>query len=87
MSLLWHNNIDPDLVVMGLGFYGRSFTMKVPDCNTAGCPFSSGGTPGKCTDSAGTMSFAEIQQIVAGSAKVTLDQAAAVKEAVWSNNQ
>ena len=39
------------------------------------------------TDSAGTLSFAEIEQIVAGGAKVTLDQAAAVKEVVWNNDQ
>ena len=24
MDLLWRNDIDPDKVVMGLGFYGRS---------------------------------------------------------------
>ena len=87
MSLLWRNNIDPDQVVMGLGFYGRSFTMQDPGCGTAGCPFSSGGTPGACTDSAGTLSFAEIEKVVAGGAKVTLDKAAAVKQVVWNTNQ
>ena len=46
MSLLWRSNINPAQVVMGLGFYGRSFTMRDPNCNTAGCAFSSGGTPG-----------------------------------------
>ena len=87
MSLLWRNNIDPDQVVMGLGFYGRSFTMENPGCSTAGCPFSSGGSPGPCTDSAGTLSFAEIEKIVATGAKVTLDEAAAVKQVVWNTNQ
>ena len=24
LNLLWRNNINPDRVVMGLGFYGRS---------------------------------------------------------------
>ena len=87
LSLLWRNNIDPDKVALGLGFYGRSFTLADPDCTAAGCPFTSGGTPGPCTASAGTLSFAEIETIVAGGATVTLDQAAAVKLVVWDSNQ
>lgn len=53
----------------------------------AGCAFSSARTPGECTNSAGTLSFAEIKRIIAAGAKVTLNQAAVVKEVVWNNNQ
>lgn len=60
MSLLWRNDIDPDKVIIGLGFYGRSFTMTDTGCSTAGCAFSGGGTLGECTNSAGILSFAEI---------------------------
>jgi len=41
-DLFWRNNIDPDQLVFGVGFYGRSFTMKNPSCMAAGCPFSHG---------------------------------------------
>ncbi|MCJ1228651.1 hypothetical protein MMC12_005312 [Toensbergia leucococca] len=94
MDLLWRNNIDPSKVNLGLGFYGRNslliFWAKLfpigNQCNTAGvCGFSSGGNPGQCTASAGTLSFAEIERQVASGAKVTLDQSAAVKIVTWSN--
>ena len=38
---------------MGVGFYGRSFTLADPSCNHAGCAFSAGGNPGPCSASAG----------------------------------
>ena len=87
MDLLWRNSIEPEQVNLGLGFYGRSFTLTNPACMTAGCGFSAGANPGKCTNSAGTLSFAEIQRLVAGGATETLDQTAAVKQVVWDNNQ
>ena len=87
MDLFWRNKIDPVKIVMGLGFYGRSFTLSDPSCTTAGCGFSGGGNPGPCSASAGTLMFAEIQDIIAGGAVVTLDKAAAVKTVVWNSNQ
>lgn len=87
MDLLWRNNIDPDKVVMGLGFYGRSFTLKDPSCSAPGCPFSSGGTPGQCTQSAGTLSASEIKRAVDAGAKVTTYKDAAVKVATFGGNQ
>ncbi|KAL9578954.1 MAG: hypothetical protein Q9203_006905 [Teloschistes exilis] len=87
MDLLWRNNINPDQVVLGLGFYGRSFTLTDPSCTHAGCPFSSGGNPGECSASAGTLTFAEIQRLVAAGAQETLVQDAAVKQAVFGGNQ
>ena len=39
----------PGTVNLGIGFYGRSFTLANPSCNTAGCPMKGGGTPGPCT--------------------------------------
>lgn len=87
MDLLWRNNIDPAKVTMGLGFYGRSFTLSNPSCTTAGCPFSSGGNPGPCTSNSGTLSFTEIQSVIAGGATVTLDKEAAVEIVTWDSNQ
>ena len=37
---MWRNNIDPAKVVMGLGFYGRSFQLANPSCTAPGCGFS-----------------------------------------------
>lgn len=87
MDLMWRNNIDPSKINLGLGFYGRSFTLTDPSCTSPGCPFSSGGTPGACTDSAGTLSYAEIEREIAAGAKVTLDSSAAVKIVTWGGDQ
>ncbi|KAJ6020329.1 glycoside hydrolase family 18 protein [Penicillium canescens] len=79
--------IDPSKVVMGMGFYGRSFTLSDPSCKTAGCPFSGGGNPGNCSASAGTLMYSEIQDIVANGATVVEDLDAAVAIVTWDENQ
>lgn len=86
MQLLWRNNINPSKVTMGLGFYGRSFTLADPSCTSPGCPFSSGAPAGPCTDSVGTLSFAEIEQIIAAGATPTLDASAAVMQVVYDGD-
>ena len=87
LSLLWRNNINPGNVVLGLGFYGRSFTLADPSCTTAGCLFTSGAPGGSCTQSVGTLSYAEIQRLVASGARVIKDETAAVKMVVYDTNQ
>ncbi|QIW94573.1 hypothetical protein AMS68_000091 [Peltaster fructicola] len=87
MDLMWRNQIDPGKVVMGTGFYGRSFTLSDPSCKTAGCAFSGGGNPGPCSVSAGTLMFSEITDIIAAGATVTLDKQAASQIVTWDNNQ
>ncbi|KAJ5113892.1 glycoside hydrolase family 18 protein [Penicillium angulare] len=87
LDLMWRNSIDPSKVVMGMGFYGRSFTLSDPTCTAAGCPFSGGGTPGDCSASAGTLMYSEIQEIVANGATVIEDKDAAVAIVTWDENQ
>lgn len=87
MELLWRNNINPAKVTMGIGFYGRSYTLTNPSCTAAGCPFSAGGEPGPCSQSAGTLIYPEIMDIIANNATVTFDKEAAAKIAVWNNNR
>ena len=87
LSLLWRNNINPGNVVLGLGFYGRSFTLANPSCRTAGCVFTSGAKAGTCTQSVGTLSYAEIERIVASGAPVVKDDTAAVKMVVYDTDQ
>ncbi|KAL1961763.1 hypothetical protein VTN77DRAFT_1089 [Rasamsonia byssochlamydoides] len=87
MQLLWRNNIDPGQVNLGLGFYGRSYTLADPSCTVAGCEFSGGGNAGACTQSVGTLSYAEIQSVLETGAVATLDADAAVKQIVFDTNQ
>ncbi|GAB7351190.1 hypothetical protein MBLNU459_g1634t2 [Dothideomycetes sp. NU459] len=88
LDLLWRNNIKPSKVVLGLGFYGRSFTLKDSSCNTPGCAFSGGGNPGNCTQTSGILSNAEIQRIIkAYSLTPVLDSQAGIKYITWNSNQ
>ncbi|KAG8162769.1 hypothetical protein KVR01_007247 [Diaporthe batatas] len=87
MDLMWRNDIPPENIVLGLGFYGRSFTLADPSCKTAGCPFSGGGAAGECTNSVGTLSFVEINRLIEAGATVTLDKDAAVQIVTWDNDQ
>ncbi|KAI6779851.1 putative chitinase [Emericellopsis cladophorae] len=87
LNLLWRNNINPERVVTGLGFYGRSFTMKDPSCMAAGCEFLEGAGEGECTGTAGVLSAAEISKIIDAGADVTLDETAAVKIVTWDSDQ
>ncbi|KZZ87786.1 Glycoside hydrolase, subgroup, catalytic core [Moelleriella libera RCEF 2490] len=88
LNLLWRNDIKPEKVIMGMGFYGRSFTLSNPSCATAGCGFRAGGNPGKCSSSAGTLMYSEIKDIVdSGKAKVTTDKDSAVKIVTFGEDQ
>jgi len=49
LELLWRNNVHPSRVVMGLGFYGRSFTMANPNCMQPDCEFKEGARGDECT--------------------------------------
>lgn len=87
LELLWLNNINPGRVVLGLGFFRRSFTMKSSSCMYAGCEFTDGAYGGECTGTPGVLSAAEINNIIANGATVTMDEAAVVKIVTWNSNQ
>lgn len=57
-QLLWRNQILPENVVMGMGFYGRSFTMSDSSCSGPNCEFSAAGIAGDCSATAGTLYYA-----------------------------
>ena len=86
MKLLWRNGINPSKVILGLGFYGRSYTLANPSCNTAGCVFTTGAPAGPCTDSVGTLSYGEIQRLIAAGATPKLDSTAAVQTLTYGGN-
>src|SRR5438309_1707217 len=50
MNLLWRNDINPNKVVLGTGFYGRAFTATSPNCLTPGCTYESGAPRQPCSN-------------------------------------
>jgi chitinase len=64
LDLLWRNDINPNKVVYGMGFYGRSFTLTDPSCSSPGCTVASGGNAGKCSNTVGVLLNPEIQDII-----------------------
>lgn len=88
-ELLWRVGIQPSQVVLGFGFYGRSFKLQDPSCTTPGCPFSSGGTEGVCTQTSGYLAYYEIQDILQKNPSIKLihDSDAAVKYMTFNIDQ
>ncbi|KAJ5787585.1 CAZyme family GH18 [Penicillium paradoxum] len=62
LELLWRNDVEGDQVVMGLAFYGRSYTTQ--GCVEPGCVYASGGLPGPCSKEAGILLNNEIMDII-----------------------
>ncbi|PYH89089.1 glycoside hydrolase [Aspergillus ellipticus CBS 707.79] len=88
LELLWRNNVNPERVNLGLGFYGRSFTMKDPGCMKPGCPFTGGARAGECSGTSGVLAEYEINKIIAnGGAEVTMYKEEAVKVVTWDKDQ
>ncbi|KAG2001597.1 hypothetical protein GB937_010039 [Aspergillus fischeri] len=85
-DLLWRNDIDADMVTMGLAFYGRAYTVASPNCMEPGCLYLSGGKKGECSDETGVLLNSEIMDIMSSkqlSAKLYKD--AAVKVVHWED--
>ncbi|KAI0600742.1 glycoside hydrolase family 18 protein [Biscogniauxia sp. FL1348] len=88
LSLLWRAGVSAGNVVMGLGFYGRSFTLTDPSCADPWCTFREGGKAGECTNAIGILSAAEISRIIdSGDITVQQDEEAVVKWIHWDADQ
>ncbi|KAI7081911.1 hypothetical protein KC356_g8770 [Hortaea werneckii] len=88
LDLLWRTGIDPQKVVLGLGFYGSAFTLEDPDCSKPGCGFSGSAREGECTAQPGILSNSEIQDIITDNRiKPILVKEDAVKYLTWDFNQ
>jgi GH18 family chitinase len=84
LDLLWRNDVQGDQVVMGLAFYGRSYTTQ--GCTEPGCVYASGGLPGPCSKEAGILLNNEIMDII-HDRKLTpkLYKKATVKVVTWDD--
>jgi chitinase len=87
LDLIWRNDIKPDMVVLGLGFYGRAFRATSQSCLEPGCMFQERpAEAGNCSNEAGILLNSEIDQIVKDrNIKPKLYKDAAVKVASWAN--
>ncbi|KAL1614362.1 hypothetical protein SLS54_009789 [Diplodia seriata] len=63
-ELLWRVGIAPAKVVLGVGFYGRSFELKDAGCAEPGCAFGGLSKAGPCTGEGGILGYFEIQDII-----------------------
>lgn len=88
LNLLWRNNIPANKLNLGLGFYGRSFTLVDPLCTSPGCGFKGGAMSGPCSANSGTLTYREIKQIIKDhSLEPHHDKEAAVKWINWNQDQ
>lgn len=90
LDLLWRSGVDPTKVVMGQGWYGRSFTLKDPSCNKPNgvCEFTGGAIAGPCSNAAGILDLEEIDDIISkNNLKPIHDEKAGVKWITWDDNQ
>jgi chitinase len=88
LSILWENDVDPAKVTLGLGFYGRSYTLDDASCKSPGCAISGFGPPGVCDDALGYMSYDQVLSVIdAESTSTYLDVDAAVHIATYGDNQ
>ncbi|KAF8144675.1 hypothetical protein K438DRAFT_1992598 [Mycena galopus ATCC 62051] len=72
--------VNPSQIVMGIGFYGRSFELSSVAWTDPGCPFAGAAPAGACSGNPGTFMFTEIEDLIAsvGSDQLIFDEAAAV---------
>jgi len=82
LDLLWRVGVTPDMVVLGQGWYGRSFTLADPSCNVPNgvCKFTDAGKPGPSSNAAGILNDQEIFDVISqNNLKPVWDKTAGVK--------
>ncbi|KAF8457862.1 glycosyl hydrolases family 18-domain-containing protein [Kalaharituber pfeilii] len=88
LDLMWRNDVDPEKLNIGIGFYGRSFQLSDPACYKPGCNFKGEAAPGGCTANSGTLSYKEIMHIIKEHNLTPFyDKKSQVKYIVWNQDQ
>ncbi|KAK4241773.1 hypothetical protein C8A03DRAFT_30078 [Achaetomium macrosporum] len=88
VELLWRVGMPPEKVVLGMGFYGRSFQLEHESCGGPGCPFKGPADAGICSNNAGTLAYFEIMDILdKQKPKAMHDEHAAIKYVQFGANK
>lgn len=91
LTMITKAGVQASKVIVGVASYGRSFEMTQPGCTGPMCPFAgpeSGATPGRCTNTAGYIANAEIQEILdAGSGNTWYDAPSGSNMMTYDTNQ
>lgn len=90
LDLFWRSGVDSSKIVMGQGWYGRSFTLADPSCNTPNgvCKFTGGAKAGPCSQASGILDYQEIADIIKkNNLKPVHDEKTGVKWITWDSNQ
>lgn len=93
LDLFWRVKIPPAQVVLGIGFYGRAFTLQDKSCTKPGCAFSGASDAGPCSNTGGMLAYYEIMSILQGNStkraiiSPTHDKEAAVNYFTFDDNQ
>ncbi|KAI1870410.1 uncharacterized protein JN550_005338 [Neoarthrinium moseri] len=90
LDLLWRAGVKPEKVILGMGWYGRSFTLVDGSCNEPNgvCQFNGGAEAGECSNASGILDLQEIEDIISyNDLKPVWDKKAAVKWITWNDNQ
>lgn len=64
LDLLWRNDVDPNEDVLELPFYGRTFSITSPTCNTSGGTYDSEGHAAKYSKEVGILMSFEVEEPV-----------------------
>ena len=65
LNMFFKNGVPATKLILGTGSYGRTWTLKDPNCFQPGCEFSGAGKAGECTQAAGTLAYFEIVDLLA----------------------
>ena len=100
LTMIQRAGVPSNKIILGIGFYGRSFKLTDPSCNTPGiCTFQDPGplnsdidnysnlaTPGRCTQSGGTLASFEIQEIIRDQKLTPVFDRTAISKLLTYNN-
>ncbi|KAJ7664540.1 glycoside hydrolase superfamily [Mycena polygramma] len=90
LSMITKAGVNSNQIVVGLASYGRAFEMTTAGCTGPMCTFTgpaSGATPGSCTQTAGYISNAEIDKIIAAGGTTITDAASNSDIVVYNSVQ
>jgi chitinase len=100
LNLFWRNGVPADKINLGIGFYGRSYTLEDKSCTEPGCGqmyckfsndsphFDTFMLTSSSQGQAGVLSFDEIETLKRDSQLSTVyDEDAEIKYMVWNDDQ